>query len=670
MKAIKKNFPAVISILTVVAICAIWVATAFAIKLTYPNIIASLILGVIAVAGVPLIKEKHIHSVALPLYICTVAIFVIHIIFNDYSNNEIYNFDRYLVLFNTIAIYTAALLPLTGILFAKQITKYKTMSITYLCGICAVALLPALLAYVLTNTIPVAVMLVVLYIVMLKTSFEKRIKIEPVLFIIPVLAAVIIFVVTYLNIDSSYFAERLDTIFTRGQNDPYGAGWIRTCIDTVLKSTPFIGTTTVDIIDVTSTPKLIHSFGNTGLVSVLAQYGWLMFIGLLVCYIIFFACIFRMVKKTNQSSFAKYTSFTLAVWLTAQAVLNIISTFLLDYSYIEMPFLTTNYTTNLVNFVIFAIIIALYTKRDCETKIEDYDFIEEEHFSIARAVKNLFNDDETQFDDIYTGDVSFDRAKKISNQLIKTAEKLYEENPEKYAIDLAESYYHSGVLCEENSEFWDEAETSFMKALEIYKKLYEQNPDDDNCIKLSYCNHSTGIFLTTSADYYRAEKYLLEAIKLKEESLKDFSLEDYEADEALADRLRNLACTYNDTAKCYKLQENYGNAEKYYYNAGMYYNIIKNAHPKMYTRHYAKNCIDIATLYEVQGKNESAADYYLNAADLLKSITADNPLSNCSDDIIRCYRAAANCYGNADKYILCLKNYKKALELQLAQYKK
>lgn len=309
------------------------------------------------------VKEKHLYQLSGIIYAVVIALLVIQlIVFNrglDYTR-------RFLYLTPWFVFPSSLLLPLSYFQNAKMIGKRSKIDFINLIGIISIMLVPVVLIFAQVYLTPLVMACFVCYITIIVLKKEKRINIPWIMFLIPVILVVV--AVIYAYYDSSYMSYRLEVIITRGKFDPYGAGWVRNNIDALLMSTPFLGTTNYSMGNM-SAVEVLSNFSDHNILILLAKYGWFAFLLAVVIYVLFFVCLFKMVNKTRQSTFARYTSLMFVLFIASQAFLSLVGIFLLDSSYVDMPFLSDSLSYNTINYISFAIIFSFYLNRNKESSV-------------------------------------------------------------------------------------------------------------------------------------------------------------------------------------------------------------------------------------------------------------------------------------------------------------
>lgn len=387
MKAIKNNLLPIASVcmLVLISIASVFISIASDVEISIPFM--SIVMGTVMICGITVIKEEYLHKAALIIYLAVVGVLCVQLFVGDEMN---YVSMRYLYIFDMFSLYTAALMPLTYIQSAKMIGKCNIIGFERLLSILIVMLVPIILVLSQINLAPVVIALFVCYVTMIVMRKEKRINVPWFVFLIPLVLIVITTVYMYTN--TYYASMRLDTIITRGQNEPLGAGWIRTNLDGIFMNTPFVGATNYSQ-EYFPIVEMLSNWGEHNIIILLAKYGWLVFLTALVIYVCFFIGLFKMVQKTRQSSFAKYTSLMFALSLLVQAVYSLIGTFLLDSSPVDMPFISSSYTINVINYLSFGIVLSLYMGRNKVSTIKETDGKESRYdYSLKGLIKSFKED--------------------------------------------------------------------------------------------------------------------------------------------------------------------------------------------------------------------------------------------------------------------------------------
>lgn len=332
------------------------------------------------------VKEKHLYQLSGIIYAVVIALLFIQLIVFDRGLDYT---RRFLFLTPWFAFPSSLLLPLSYFQNAKMIGKRSKIDFINLIGIISIMIVPVVLILAQVYMTPLVMACFVCYITIIVLKKEKRINIPWIMFLIPVI--LVVTAVIYAYYDSSYISYRLEVIITRGKFDPYGAGWVRNNIDALLMNTPFLGATNYSM-DNMSAIEVLSKLNDHNALILLAKYGWVAFLLDVVAYILFFVCLFSMVHKTRQSTFARYTSLMLALFIVAQACFSLVGIFLLDSSYVDMPFLSDSLSYNTINYILFAIVFSLYLNRNKESTVNQLSpKSSETKRSLAKLINKYIN---------------------------------------------------------------------------------------------------------------------------------------------------------------------------------------------------------------------------------------------------------------------------------------
>lgn len=384
--SLRKNFLAVISVVLFAVILSVSVMVSIVSVNETASTVLTVLIGLATVVFVLFLKEKHLYNMAKIAYIAVIVLLLLPILLADDSDG-FYSSALHL---GPITVYTASLLPLISFQLAKTTTKYNRLSVNSKYALRGLILAPMLLfffqftfAYIIVSLLVIAVSVIIL-------KHDGRLSITWKSFIIPVILTAVIIALLYN--DDFYFSHRIEAVLTRGASDPYGFGWVRTVLDGIFKGTPFIGETTY-LIDGQSVVETLVNWAYYKYVIILAKFGYAAFIGVFIVYAAFFVCLFKMTAKTNQSSFAKYTSLYLSLFLAAQAVYSLLGIFLFDRTYLGLTFMG-DYTNNIVNCFSFGVILMLYIKRKKPSTVRELEIDESQESIIKKAFSFIFSDED------------------------------------------------------------------------------------------------------------------------------------------------------------------------------------------------------------------------------------------------------------------------------------
>lgn len=326
-------------------------------------LLISAVIGLALIAALLFVKEEYLYKAAPWIYLVAVAVLAFQIYDLDFSLDT--SLSRNVRILG-VSIYSSALIPFTYLLLSRLISEYNVLNHFKRVLVFIAALFPLCLVAIQINRIPILISLLVYCVVLVIVKKDGKIKIER--WVAPVITVGVIAGLVYVYFETPSLRQKIDIILTRGESDPYGIGWIRKVLDGIFANTPVVGKTNFVIEDF-GVNETISKFGGCNIVLVLANCGWLAFVGMILLYALIFFCLFKMMKATKQSSFARYISLFLTLSLFLHAVISLIGVFFLPSVYNDMPFLAHNYSVNILDYVAFGIIFALYLRRNRKSKL-------------------------------------------------------------------------------------------------------------------------------------------------------------------------------------------------------------------------------------------------------------------------------------------------------------
>lgn len=355
----------------------------------------SAVIGMAVIAALLLVKEKHLYKAALWLYTIVIAVLSLQmVVSSNYSAWALEtSIGRNINIFG-VSIYSSALLPLTYIFLSKLISEYKTLDHFRQIILFAAAICPMLLVLLLLNQTPAVISALGWCVVLAIMKKDGKIKLKRWL----VLAAAmgIIAAIVYMYFEIPTLRSQFEVIFTRGKSDPEGAGWLRMLLDGIFVNTPMLGATNLVVEDF-SINEIVSKLGDYNILLVLTNCGWLAFVGTILLYALFFFCLFKMVKATRQSTFARYTSLFLSLSLLLHAIVSLIGIFFMYSAQTNMPFIAHSYSINVLDYTAFGIVFTLYLRRNCESElIEKNETPKKTENSFLIEVKNFISGEDNK----------------------------------------------------------------------------------------------------------------------------------------------------------------------------------------------------------------------------------------------------------------------------------
>ena len=220
----------------------------------------------------------------------------------------------------------------------------------------------------------------------------------------------------------------------------------------------------------------------------------------------------------------------------------------------------------------------------------------------------------------------------------KREESFKEENLDKKG-DL---YDRIGIEYNKVADFQQGLEYC-LKALEIFEKVYADNPNHPN-LALSYS--SVGSAYGELVDYQKALEYQLKALEIYKKAYADYP------------NHLNLAFSYNSVGLAYGKLGDYQKELEYKLKALEIYEKAYADNPNHPNLATSYNNVGVA--YGELGDNQKALEYQLKALEIRKKVYADNPNH---PDLARSYNDVGVDYGELGDYQKELEYLLKALEI-------
>lgn len=383
MEKIKKSFLSVASIflLAIITAVGIWIVTLRLYDISRPLITAAI--GFFAIAVTAFVKEKIIHKTALPVYLISSAIMILSFVSDD-KCDLMWGY----IPIGSLAIAVWMFLPLTFIEPAKRIGRYRSIKADTLIELMFIMAIPIVIICIQPDLTYAAIAFLVCLITLIVMKKENRISLPYYSFLIPI--AFIVVIIAFAYYGNEYAHLQLETILSRGKNDPTGMGFERQVMDSAFASARLIGKGDCVFEGIDCFERMAY-LNNYSLMLPLCEYGWLAFIGIILLFALFFVCIFKMVSKINQSSFAKYTALMLALYMLLKSVFCLLGLFVLDFPKIDMPFFDFEYSyfEGFLDYFYFGIIFSLYVNREKESVIKEEETDENSNYLLRKIVKKI-----------------------------------------------------------------------------------------------------------------------------------------------------------------------------------------------------------------------------------------------------------------------------------------
>ena len=373
MTAIKKNWEALVAFLCVtmlliITAVALWPAADYA---QFAEDVTDLFLwrsrqywfysalGLLAGGLMLLVKEQHLYRSACVLFGILFAVLLVQ----PLVDARIY--PKQYIWIGSFSFYSATLLPLMMPLLSRVDAKRRCDSTKTRVPMFLVALVPACLL-LLQPHVKAAAALVGVFALFLFCFGSKRVRKYLIVALVLCVIAIVVFAADWGA--SPYPAYRLDVIFSRGQNAPYDWGYQRVTLDRIFSEAALWGDSGLVLQRDPAAWHMLH-WGDHYLMIVLARMGWGVVAMAIVASVLFLVCVFRMAYKTRQSIFGKNLSLLTCLFFLMGTAVSLISVFLLEYSYCNLPFMFHNEELSVIAFVMFALIVRLYLDREKPSEI-------------------------------------------------------------------------------------------------------------------------------------------------------------------------------------------------------------------------------------------------------------------------------------------------------------
>jgi tetratricopeptide (TPR) repeat protein len=171
-----------------------------------------------------------------------------------------------------------------------------------------------------------------------------------------------------------------------------------------------------------------------------------------------------------------------------------------------------------------------------------------------------------------------------------------------------------------NLQQYENAERAFIKGLEIYEKLYAQNPEEyGDCV--SGTKNNLGNLYRNTGRHRDAEQVFLEALEIRQK-LADQNQTAYNGD---------MAVTKNSLGNLYSTTGRHGEAEQAYLSALEIYEKLETQNPGDHSSGLAMTQNNLGNLYSNTGRHGEAEQAYLSALEINKELDAKKPGARSSE---------------------------------------
>lgn len=412
MQTIKKNLLPTITIGLLFLITGVNILINYVSGSRLNTSLFSALIGFAFIILISLLKEEHLYKISIPAYMLSMVILAVPLFGHDY-------FTRHFWDMNYFMFYVPTVIPLAIPFISRSVVQSTVLSPLRFVWVCLLTLIPIGLVFCEPNLTDAFIAFLAFAIFVVSLKKEGRLKVSWRVLILPII--VFTATVIFYYPQSSYMSEKIQTILTRGANEPLGAGWVRTVLDGIFTKTPLIGHTHYYFGDI-NLNEVLNRWGAHNMMIILSEYGWLTFITTILLYAAFFFFIFKMISKMSKNSFGKYIALLSGLLMIIQSVYSIFGLFLLDCSPIDFPFISTHFTVNIMNYIQVAVIIMLYLKREEPSKIEQLNDASNEYYSCVGELISLLIFGDCSCDDL--DDIDLDN---IVEEISEKSEKNIEQ---------------------------------------------------------------------------------------------------------------------------------------------------------------------------------------------------------------------------------------------------
>ena len=362
-------------------------------------IIGFVLSAAVAFAGVRLLKTKHVITLSPFIAVFGLIVSVLPAIINSYSW---YLHKRFLYI-GDFSIYTPCFVMLTAFL-AGLAGTYRTAWKWQSLPTTLVLLALPCIALVFPRVIPLIVVIFFTWFFFM-IALSRGGRMQTPWYVLAGVSVLFIGLFSYSMLVNADGMERLSTIFTRGQSDPLGAGYVRTIADEVMRGARFFGPADERIMNAQYGELPLSLFVADfeypfELIYVLAKSGWAAFIAIIALQFVIPVGLLLSSRRA-PNGYAKYFAVFVGLYLLGKTGLGVFSLLFSDIS-APLPFFDGITSTWMDLFLLFtAYTLLLYGETDLAETERVYD-------ASASLVSHLRDRFWPSFDDILELDAEFE----------------------------------------------------------------------------------------------------------------------------------------------------------------------------------------------------------------------------------------------------------------------
>lgn len=325
------------------------------------------VIGLGVLAGLYFFDYTKLKKLAFPLYIITLML----LLFTLYKGAA-FNGRSFLTI-GGISVSSDYVPIMFLAAIAGFMEKGRGKGGTAFVGILALACISLIPVIALPN-LPVAFVLMSCYAVLIISSVLKnhfggyrRLQLA---FLVGI-GILVISIMAFGIISEPYRLDRISTFITRGQSDPYGAGWQQVMADRWLAASALFGKSTETVDGYSIDMGMPGLTSNYVLLNVIATLGWVVGLALVLAIAVFIGRMFMTTRKI-KNTYGFYLSLGACTILSAQFIFSVLINFnLLPLTDINMPFISYGGVGYIANMALVGIILSVWRRNNLISSSHD-----------------------------------------------------------------------------------------------------------------------------------------------------------------------------------------------------------------------------------------------------------------------------------------------------------
>jgi len=316
------------------------------------------VIGICVLAGLYFFDCTKLKKLAVPLYLITFIL----LLFTLYKGAT-FNGRSFLAI-GGISVSS----DYVPIMFLAAITgfmeKGRDKGGIAVAGILALALISLIPVIALPN-LTVAFVLMICYAVLIISSVSKNHfggyrKLQ--LASLGGIGILVLCIMAFFIISEPYRLERISSFITRGQSDPYGAGWQQVMADKWLAASTLFGKSTETVDGYSIDMGMPGLTSNYVLINVIATLGWVVGLALVLAIAVFIGRMFVTTRKI-KNAYGFYLSLGACTILSAQFVFSVLINFnLFPMTDISLPFVSYGGVGYIANMALVGMLLSVWRR--------------------------------------------------------------------------------------------------------------------------------------------------------------------------------------------------------------------------------------------------------------------------------------------------------------------